>query len=101
MGSRRAIYSYIAPRPRIWFVRGRRPRTNQIRGRGGYIAVYSPTRPHIYISFFEGYAPHIIFLKRDDCNLLPLSQPYVCIYVTFHAIIVGGLYACIYHIRLT
>ena len=48
MGSGRAIYSYIAPRPRIWFVRGRRPTTIQIRDRGGYIAVFSPTRPHIY-----------------------------------------------------
>ena len=61
MGSGRAIYSYIAPRPRIWFVRGRRPRTNQIRGRGGYIAVYSPTRPHIYNIYpFLRATPHIL-----------------------------------------
>ena len=34
MGSCRAKYSNIAPRPRIWFVLGLRPRTNQILGLG-------------------------------------------------------------------
>ena len=74
MGSRRAIYNDIAraPRPRLFFVRGKKipevravpegrrpegtalpegiflPRTKNNRGRGGYIVVYSPTRPHIY-----------------------------------------------------
>ena len=72
MGSRRAIYNDIAPKPRFFFVRGKKipesrampegrrpegtalpegiflPRTKKNRGWGGYIVVYSPTRPHIY-----------------------------------------------------
>ena len=52
MGSCRAKYSYIAPRPRIWFVLGLRPRTNQILGLGAiqlYIALRDPIYTlHIY-----------------------------------------------------
>ena len=73
MGSRRAIYNNIAPKPRFFFVRGGKipegstpcpraegprarraargifqPRTKKYRGRGGYIVVFSSTRPNIY-----------------------------------------------------
>ena len=72
MGFRRAIYTYIAPTPRAFssevkncrgqqsVPEGRRPegtdccprqffnRGRKNRGGGGYIGVYSPTRPHIY-----------------------------------------------------
>ena len=79
MGSRRAIYTDIVPTGRIFFVRGYKipkgrpvaegrrpdgtdlpegillPRTKKNRPGGGYIVVFSPTRPHIfnkYPSFF-------------------------------------------------
>ena len=61
MGSGRAIYNDIDPKPRFFALRGKKipegtalpegiflTRRAKNRGRGGYIVVYSPTRPHIY-----------------------------------------------------
>ena len=44
----RAISNYIAPRPRIFFVRGRRPRTKKNPRSRGYIVGYSTRKHHIY-----------------------------------------------------
>ena len=93
MGSGRAIYNDIAPRPRFFALRGkkipegravpegRRPegtalpegifltRRAKNRGRGGYIVVYSPTRPHIYNKcaiffslFYKGFINKLLIL---------------------------------------
>ena len=56
IGSRRAIYNNIAPRPRFFLSEAEnhdargifQPRTKKYRGRGGYIVVFSSTRPNIY-----------------------------------------------------
>ena len=40
------------------------PRTKNNRGRGGYIVVFSPTRPHIYNKYTTfSVSPHPIFLR--------------------------------------
>ena len=44
----RAICNNIAPRPRIFFVRGRRPRTKKIRGRGAILLHIARGKNHIY-----------------------------------------------------
>ena len=89
MGSRRAIYSYIAPRPRIWFVLGLRPRTNQILGLGAiqlYLALPDPIYTlHIALSggYMPGYSPHI----RINMNLKGLPTKGNLIYIYW-----SGLY---------
>ena len=68
MGSSRAIYSNIAPR------------TNQIRGRGGYIAVYSPTRPHVYNIYptcrvLITFQKNSLHVRHRESYLLPSPDP--------------------------
>ena len=71
MGSRRAIYTDIVPTGRIFFVLGYKipegtdlpegillPRTKKIRPGGGYIGVFSPTRPHIYNKYPSFFFSH-------------------------------------------